>query len=238
MKLSVVIPARDEVQNIGACLERVCATLDAAGDIPYELVVIDDNSSDGTAEVVAERARSSSAIRLVRRGPPSGFGRAIRSGLAAASGDVVAVFMADLCDDSQDLVAYYRKIEEGYDCVFGSRFVSGASVGSYPLTKLVLNRLGNHAVRLLFSTELNDLTNAFKAYRAGVLRECGPLRIRPLRHHPRAVSERAPRRVLDRSDTDPMVGTRRGPVEASNVGDGRTLSQEALHNASPAFPAR
>jgi dolichol-phosphate mannosyltransferase len=174
MKLSVVIPAKDEEENIGACIDRVRGVLDGAGDIPYELVIVDDDSSDRTAEVVAERSRASSAVRLVRRGAPSGFGRAVRTGLDAVSGDVVVLFMADLCDDPSDLVRYYRKIGEGYDCVFGSRFVPGASVASYPLVKLFLNRLGNHGVRLAFGTELNDLTNAFKAYRAEVLRECGP----------------------------------------------------------------
>ena len=67
-----------------------------------------------------------------------------------------------------------RKIREGYDCVFGSRFLPGSSVSKYPGVKLVLNRAANRAMQILFRTRLNDLTNAFKAYRVQVLRECGP----------------------------------------------------------------
>ena len=174
MKLSVVIPARNERHSIADCIERVGVVLDAAGNIPYEIVVVDDNSTDETVEVVLDRARAFPAVRVVRRSPPAGFGRAVRDGIDAACGDVVAVFMADLSDEPSDLVAYYRKIQEGYDCVFGSRFVPGGSVASYPRFKLLLNRLGNGAVRLLFGTRHNDLTNAFKAYRARVLKECGP----------------------------------------------------------------
>ncbi len=174
MKLSVVIPARNEGPNIGECLDRLVETLESARGIPFELLVVDDGSSDDTAAIVAARARSVKSIRLLRRESPPGLGRAVRSGLDAVSGDVVVVFMADLSDSPEDLVAYYRKIQEGYDCVFGSRFLPGSSVTNYPPVKLVLNRAANRAMQVLFRTRLNDLTNAFKAYRTKVLRECAP----------------------------------------------------------------
>lgn len=174
MKLSIVIPARNESPNIGVCLDRLLETLASAGGIPYEILVVDDGSSDDTAEVVAARVRKTQEIRLLRRGSPPGLGRAIRSGLEAVSGDVVVIFMADLSDSPEDVLAYYRKIQEGHDCVFGSRFMPGSSVASYPLVKLVLNRVANRAIQVLFRTRLNDLTNAFKAYRTHVLRECAP----------------------------------------------------------------
>ena len=84
--------------------------------------------------------------------------------------------MADLSDDPEDAVAYYRKIQEGYDCVYGSRFIKGSLVQDYPKVKRVVNRIVNTAVRLLFNTRFNDLTNAFKAYRTSVIRDCGPYR--------------------------------------------------------------
>ena len=174
MKLSIVIPARNESPNIGVCLDRLIETLDNAGGIPYEIVVVDDGSSDDTAEVVGSRVRKTQEIRLLRRASPPGLGRAIRSGLEVVSGDVVVIFMADLSDSPEDVLAYYRKIQEGHDCVFGSRFMPGSSVASYPWVKLVLNRAANRAMQVLFRTRLNDLTNAFKAYRTHVLRECAP----------------------------------------------------------------
>jgi dolichol-phosphate mannosyltransferase len=84
--------------------------------------------------------------------------------------------MADCSDHPSDAVAYYRKIEEGYDCVFGSRFIKGSKVTDYPRAKLIINRIVNKTMQWLFRCPFNDLTNAFKAYRADVLRECGPFR--------------------------------------------------------------
>ena len=84
--------------------------------------------------------------------------------------------MADLSDAPEDVVAYYRKIQEGYDCVFGSRFIKGSVVQQLPAVKLVVNRIVNRCIQLMFWTRFNDLTNAFKAYRTEVIRDCGPYR--------------------------------------------------------------
>lgn len=174
MKLSIVVPAHNEAGNIVRCIEAIRDRLDGEPDIPFEIVCVDDNSTDDTASLIAAESEVDSRIRLIRRSPPSGFGRAVRSGLEAITGDVVMVFMADLSDDPDDIVRYYRKIQEGYDCVFGSRFMKGSSTQGYPRFKLVVNRIVNHAVRLLFWTRLNDLTNAFKCYRREVIESCGP----------------------------------------------------------------
>jgi dolichol-phosphate mannosyltransferase len=176
MKLSIVIPAYNEEQNIGKCLDGLRAVVRDQHHIPYEIIVVNDNSQDGTEGVVRAALRDDPAIRLVTRAPPGGFGRAIRSGLEAVEGDVVVIYMADLSDDPADVVAYYRKIEEGYDCVYGSRFIRGSQVVNYPRVKLLVNRVVNRCIQLLFWTRFNDLTNAFKAYRTAVIRDCGPYR--------------------------------------------------------------
>ena len=138
--------------------------------------MVNDNSQDRTAEVIRAFGQQDPAIRTVDRTPPGGFGRAVRSGLELVSGDVVVVYMADSSDHPSDVVAYYRKIEEGYDCVFGSRFIKGSKVVAYPPLKLVINRVVNKAIQYLFRCPFNDLTNAFKAYRTHVLHEAGPFR--------------------------------------------------------------
>ncbi len=176
MMLSIVIPAFNEAENIGACLTELRETLGDKHQLDYELIVVDDNSSDETVERVLESQRRDPRVRLVRRTPPSGFGRAVRSGIEAVRGDVVIIYMADLSDDAEDAVAYYRKIQEGYDCVFGSRFIQGSQVQDYPRVKRFVNRIVNNSVRFLFRTRFNDLTNAFKAYRTNVIRDCGPYR--------------------------------------------------------------
>ncbi|MEL6544939.1 MAG: glycosyltransferase family 2 protein [Myxococcota bacterium] len=169
--LSVVIPARNEEKNIGPCLDELSFELERE-KIPFELIVVDDVSEDRTACFVEQR--TDSRIRLIRRRGEPGFGRAVRAGLDAMAGEVVVIYMADRSDDPRDAVAYYRAIQSGYDCVFGSRFVPGGSVEHYPPVKRAVNRLVNRTVQVLFWTRFNDLTNAFKAYRADVIRDCGP----------------------------------------------------------------
>ncbi len=176
MKLSIVIPAFNEEKNIGKCLEELRRVVRDKYEIPYEAIVVNDNSQDGTEKVVREEMTHDPAIRLVNRTLPGGFGRAIRSGIEAVKGDIVVIYMADLSDDPEDVVAYYKKIGEGYDCVFGSRFIKGSRVVNYPKLKLVINRIVNKCVQYMFWTRFNDLTNAFKAYRAAVIQDCGPYR--------------------------------------------------------------
>lgn len=168
------IPAYNEQENIGRSLEVIDAEL-RRSDIPFEFVVANDNSQDGTEQVIRGCMERGIPIRLVNRKPPGGFGRAIRSCLDHFRGEIVVVVMADLSDDPKDIVAYYHKIDEGYDAVFGSRFMKGSVVRDYPKVKLIANRLGNKVLQILFWTEHNDLTNAFKAYRADAVRSLMPL---------------------------------------------------------------
>jgi dolichol-phosphate mannosyltransferase len=175
-KLSVVIPAFNEGKNIARCIEELRITLREKHEIPHEVVIVNDNSQDDTEAVVRRAMAGDESIRLINRTPPGGFGRAVRSGIEAARGDIVVVYMADLSDSPEDVVAYYRKILEGYDCVFGSRFLEGSEVRDYPPLKLVVNRIVNRCIQAIFWTRFNDLTNAFKAYRAEVVRDCGPYR--------------------------------------------------------------
>lgn len=174
MKLSVVIPAHNEVESIGETVERTVSELERAG-IDYEILVIDDASGDGTADVVAQIAAQSPRVRCERSPLPPGFGHAVRAGLALYTGDAVAVMMADLSDSPKDLVLYYRVLEQGYDCAFGTRFGSGGRTIGYPRLKLVLNRIVNAGIRLLFQHGYNDTTNAFKAYRRHVVDQVQPL---------------------------------------------------------------
>ncbi|MBN8220774.1 MAG: glycosyltransferase family 2 protein [Spirochaetes bacterium] len=173
--LSVVIPAYNEEQNIGPTVTEIAAKLKGAM-IPYEIIVVNDNSRDATPDVVRALQKKDRNIKLVNRMPPGGFGRAVRSGLESISGDIATIVMADLSDDPEDIIRYYRLIaDEGYDAVFGSRFMRGAKVVEYPLVKLYVNRIVNKMMQILFWTKHNDLTNAFKAYRTDVIRSVLPL---------------------------------------------------------------
>lgn len=174
LRYSIVIPAYNEESNVGPTLVSLAEAL-RKESIPFELVVVNDNSTDGTAAAVEALFPGIPEICLVHNVPPGGFGRAIRYGLRNFTGDVVAVVMADLSDSPEDIVACYRKIEEGYDCCFGSRFIKGSKVTMYPPVKLAVNRVVNTMLRLLFMCRHNDLTNAFKVYRREVIESISPL---------------------------------------------------------------
>jgi dolichol-phosphate mannosyltransferase len=174
MKLSIVIPAHDESESITDTIVDIVSVLDRE-DCDFEILVIDDASTDGTAGVVAEIAAGDARVRCLRSHLPSGFGFAVRAGLERFRGDAVTVVMADGSDDPEDIVAYLRLLEAGHDCVFGSRFMRGGSVTDYPRGKLTLNRVANGIVRMLFRHGLNDTTNAFKAYKREVIESVQPL---------------------------------------------------------------
>lgn len=175
LELSVVIPAYNEEQNLPPTIHDLQQALGGA-QIPYEIIIVNDNSRDGTAAVIRDLMAHDPNIRTVNRTAPGGFGRAIRTGLEAVQGDVVVICMADSSDHPCDVIAYYRKICEGYDCVYGSRFIKGSKVIEYPRGKLIVNRIVNKCMQWMFRCPFNDLTNAFKAYRTHVIRESGPFR--------------------------------------------------------------
>ena len=172
--LSVVIPARDEVDVIEETVRAVSEALSRA-NITHEILVIDDGSADETSTVVSSLVASVPGLKLFSNPGPNGFGCAVRLGLERASGDAIAVFMADGSDSPDDVVRCVRKLGEGYECVFGSRFLSDSHVIDYPKHKLLLNRLANTFIRVLFGLRFNDITNAFKVYRRHVIDGIQPL---------------------------------------------------------------
>lgn len=174
MKLSIVMPAQNEEECVAATVERLCLTLREA-EIPHEILVINDHSTDSTEAVLRQLHSLYSEVRYVNNEKPRGFGYALQTGLESFAGDAVCIVMADASDTPEDVVTYYRMLERGYECVFGSRFLPQSSVIDYPSHKLLLNRLANTFVRVLFGMQFNDTTNAFKCYRREVIDGLQPL---------------------------------------------------------------
>jgi dolichol-phosphate mannosyltransferase len=171
--LSIVIPARDEEGRVGATVEHLYVEL-RLHLIEHEIVVVDDGSRDKTWATLQQVMLRVPTLRPVRNTGDHGFGRAVSFGLDLARGDAMVVMMADESDDCRDVVRYWQILNEGWDAVFGSRFVSGGGVLDYPLHKLILNRIANLFLRIIFHVPLNDFTNAFKAYRRKVIEGCKP----------------------------------------------------------------
>lgn len=172
--LSVVIPARNEENCIASTVEHLHLELQLH-NIPHEILVVDDGSTDQTWSVLTALQQKIGTLAIWKNESPHGFGRAINCGLNRMRGDGVVIMMADESDDCRDVVRYWKLLNDGYDCVFGSRFLRGGGVIDYPRLKLFVNRAANLFVRALFGFKLNDTTNAFKAYRTTVIEGCRPL---------------------------------------------------------------
>ncbi len=172
--LSIVVPARDEEGCIASMVEHLHVEL-KRHNVPHEIVVVDDGSTDRTWEILEHLKKDIPTLHPVQNNEQHGFGRAIICGLDKMQGDAVVIMMADMSDDSADVVRYWTKLNEGFDCVFGSRFLRGGGVIDYPRVKLFLNRLANLFLKVLFQIKLNDTTNAFKCYRKTVIDGCRPL---------------------------------------------------------------
>jgi dolichol-phosphate mannosyltransferase len=172
-RLTVLIPAHNEGAGIASTVHGIYGTL-RGENVPHEILVVLDHCTDDTAEVLNGLRPALPTLRTVANRGAGGFGFAVRRGLDAMQGDAVVIVMADASDDPRDIVQYYRKLEDGFDCVFGSRFMAGASVRNYPVHKLWLNRFGNVLIRLLFGIRYNDTTNAFKCFRREVIEGLRP----------------------------------------------------------------
>jgi dolichol-phosphate mannosyltransferase len=173
-KLSIIIPARDEEGCIASTVHHLHLELKLRG-VPHEIVVVDDGSKDRTWEILQKEKEKIQELKPVQNGGPHGFGRAISKGLDSMTGDAVVIMMADESDDCRDVVRYWEELNQGVDCVFGSRFMPGGGVIDYPAIKLWINRLANLFIRGLFHHGLNDTTNAFKAYRREVIEGIRPI---------------------------------------------------------------
>jgi len=173
-RLSIVIPARNEDGCIVTTIEQLHGEL-RRHDIHHEIVVVDDGSTDQTWTRLQELKNRLPELQPIKNNGRHGFGRAVICGLSHMTGDAVVIMMADASDDCHDVVRYWEELNQGIDCVFGSRFIAGGGVEGYPRFKLILNRLANTFLQCLFHIPLNDTTNAFKAYRREVIDGCQPL---------------------------------------------------------------
>ncbi len=171
--LSIIIPAHNEEGVVTATVEHLHLDL-CLHAIEHEIVVVDDGSTDSTWAVVQKLQARLPALRPIQNTGERGFGNAVTFGIDHSEGDAVVVMMADESDDYRDVVRYWELLNRGWDAVFGSRFTKGGGVIDYPLHKLLINRVANTFLRLLFHIPLNDFTNAFKAYSRKALDGCRP----------------------------------------------------------------
>ena len=169
--LSIIIPLRNEIDNLENIKDNFNKNLK---NINFEVIFINDFSSDGTFQKANEITKQSVNFKVFDN-KKKGLGGAINLGIEKTVGDYICIMMADLSDDFNDLKNYYIKIKDNnLDAVFGSRFTKKSKVIDYPFKKLILNRIFNLVVQILFLNKFNDYTNAFKIYNAKVLKNMLP----------------------------------------------------------------
>ena len=172
MKLSIILPVRNEAKGISKTLDLICNGID---EIEYEIIVVNDFSDDDTHDVISKKKDSVSKIKLFDN-VKKGLGGAINLGIEKSDGDAICIMMADLSDDIGDLKKYYELIQSvDVDAIFGSRFIKGSRVLNYPIKKLFLNRIFNYITKFIFLSDYNDFTNAFKIYKKNALKKAMPL---------------------------------------------------------------
>jgi glycosyltransferase involved in cell wall biosynthesis len=165
-EVTFLIPAYNEARTIGHVLDGI-----AALDLDYEAIVIDDGSTDETAEIVLSHAASAGRVQLLRK-PNGGKGAALRHGIPHCRGDIVVIQDADMEYDPCDVPALIEPIRrEVADVVYGSRLSGGRPQRVYLFWHLVGNRFLSLLTGLLFNTTITDMETGYKAFRLDALRQ-------------------------------------------------------------------
>ena len=173
MTLSIIIPVYNENENI---IKTIKNLNDIKSKVKkMEIIFIDDFSTDNTLKFLQKYSKKYSFIKFYKN-KKKGLGSAIEIGIKKSKNKFVTIFMCDSSDSTHDLVRYYKIISlNTYDAVLGSRFIKKSKIKNYPIFKLFLNRLFNNFVKIIFFSNYNDFTNAFKIYKKSALKELLPI---------------------------------------------------------------
>ena len=148
MKLSIIVPFYNEEKNLGDYYKYFIKE-NTIND--YELIFVDDFSDDNTNELLQGLSKNNSKVKFVKNNFNKGLGGAIKTGILASSGELITIMMSDSSDSIEDLNSYYNNIKDSdFDAIFGSRFLSKSNTQNYPIKKLILNRIFNHFVKIIF----------------------------------------------------------------------------------------
>ena len=173
MSLSIVIPVYNEDKQLHITIKKINKISKRIKD--YEIVFIDDFSTDNTKQIIKKSIRANKKIKYYKN-IKKGLGSAIGLGINKSTKKFVCIFMCDNSDDLSDLMKYYKIIDKNnLDAVLGSRFQKNSRITNYPILKMVLNRIFNYIVKIIFLSNYNDFTNAFKIYKKKTLKELMPI---------------------------------------------------------------
>lgn len=172
MRSVVVLPTYNEALNIESFLRAVRAAAPTT-----DVLVVDDNSPDGTGRLAEEIAAELGGIEVLHRRAKSGLGSAYREGFARVLGagyDIVLSMDADFSHDPEQIPSFLAAIEDGADLVIGSRYVSGGGTTDWPMRRQLLSKWGNAYTRTILRIPSRDCTSGYRAYRATALASIDP----------------------------------------------------------------
>jgi SAM-dependent methyltransferase len=165
--VSFVVPCHNEETTIGPLVK---ALTNYFGDYIHEIMIVNDNSKDRTADVAGEIARQDKRVRVINRTPPNGVGRALRDGYAAATGAYIFTMDSDFVQIVPEMRDLFDAVAEGYDGAIGSRFTQESIMVNYPFAKIVSNRLFHWLARRSLRLGFHDISNNLKLFKAEILK--------------------------------------------------------------------
>lgn len=166
--VSFVVPCHNEEANVR---KLVGSLVGFYGSYIHEIIIVNDNSTDGTAEITREIARNEPRVKLLNRTPPNGVGRALRDGIAAASGPYIFTMDGDFVHLLPEFRDLFEAVAAGYDGAIGSRFTQESIMVNYPFFKILCNRSFHLLANLLLPFKIHDISNNLKLFRAEILKE-------------------------------------------------------------------
>lgn len=165
MKITIVIPAHNEQEIIGDTIRNIEDVL----NLDYEIIVINDHSTDDTGKIVGELIKKYSNLKLVDNDTGRGFADALKKGFAYCKTEFVIPVMADLCDEPKTINDMYKKAMEGFDIIVGSRYMLGGAKIKGPMLQSFFSRFVGYSMRHLIGIPTFDVSNSFKCYRKEIL---------------------------------------------------------------------
>jgi dolichol-phosphate mannosyltransferase len=173
MSLSIIIPVYNEIDQLKFTIKKLLSLKKKIKN--FDIIFIDDFSDDDSFNYIKNISNNNSLIKIFKN-KKKGLGSAISEGILKSKSDFVCIFMSDLSDDINDLVKYFKIIKKkNYDAVLGTRFSKKSKIINYPIFKLLLNRLANNFIKIIFFSNYNDFTNAFKIYKRKTLLKLFPI---------------------------------------------------------------
>ena len=166
-KISIVIPTYNEIDNIQILISNIQRVLEEINP-NYEILVVDDNSPDGTGELVKQIAKNNEKTKLIQRTQRNGLGDAYKTGFQHTTGDIIFEMDADLSHDPTDIPKFLKALRTR-DVVVGSRYVKGGGNYNRRKSRIIISRVANILASFFFNLHHSDCTSGYRAYKRKVI---------------------------------------------------------------------